>query len=271
MRYFTKITQDEHNEIVKWLLEKPLRLAVYYLCFTRARRDPQNHTNGLAVGEFFLSKTEYKIFGLRKTQAGKIGRIVSDLIFAKLVAKTDKRIGSEHSVVYRVTSNNVMSWVKETDTETDSEQTVNRQRIDTNIDNKRERKIETYMQNSTSLEKKQTSQTEHVGKLLNDKLTPAEIYDVAVTSRVWINDVVHKYISIREMVKTGEFTSRYPYVTSLKSTLARWLEYDISKHIISKIDPLYLLMLKDYDPSSSKHFYEYFIKYLPEMNYENNA
>ena len=52
MKYFTKITQDEYDERILWFLKNPLRFAVYYLCYTRARRtNSEIKTNNLKINE----------------------------------------------------------------------------------------------------------------------------------------------------------------------------------------------------------------------------
>ena len=135
MKYFTKITQDEYDERILWFLKNPLRFAVYYLCYTRARRtNSEIKTNNLKINEFYLSRCEYEKFGLKENQAGQIIRVISDLIKNNFIKKVDNKIGNKNCYVYSFIPNNIVNWIYKTDNKTDNKQTTDRQQTDTNID-----------------------------------------------------------------------------------------------------------------------------------------
>lgn len=56
---------------VEWLMQKPLRLAVLYAMASRAMKNPERVC--------FMSKNEFKKFGLKKSQWNQIERVLRDL------------------------------------------------------------------------------------------------------------------------------------------------------------------------------------------------
>jgi hypothetical protein len=102
IRFFSKITTDEYNDIVVWLNKADgLYWKIVLTAYQRASRI-NNKITGLDKGEFYLSETETEKFGLKKTQHGKIRRSIMKLICIKLISKTGNKTGNNNSCVYSV-------------------------------------------------------------------------------------------------------------------------------------------------------------------------
>ncbi len=122
-------------EYLDRLVSEPLLLAVLIECARRARRRKDISPDGLEQGEFFLSRTEYKKFGLKATQQGKIERRLHVLAKWNLIKKTDKRIsnetGKDKSIVWGFLANKIIMPLFQidiaVDNEIDKEQAIDRQ------------------------------------------------------------------------------------------------------------------------------------------------
>lgn len=99
---------DEQNKTLKILTRDSLLLNIFLRCSMRARRKLTVSKEGLMQGEFFLSLHEFKKFGLKKTQKGKIARALKKLITLGLIVDTGKRMGEQHSNVYRFLQNDII-------------------------------------------------------------------------------------------------------------------------------------------------------------------
>lgn len=130
------IFRRDSNELYSDLIKKPLLWVIYCECARRARRSSSISSNGLKQGEFWLSKTEYKKFGLKETQADQITRSLNKLISLGIIEKTTFQTGSEHSSVYRLISTQILDPNFETINEITNEYSTNTQRVlTTNNDN----------------------------------------------------------------------------------------------------------------------------------------
>ena len=127
MNYFIKVSSDINDPTYKHLLQDPLLLAVYIDCTMRARKS-NNETLGFLEGEFVISQTEYKKFGLKKMQHGILERRIKALAILGLVEKTGKETDNAHATVYRIVEGRLVSWKRETGSETGTEQVANRYR-----------------------------------------------------------------------------------------------------------------------------------------------
>lgn len=102
MQYFIKAT-TERSEIIEHLLTKPLMFAVLFECSRRVRRiSEDSRINGLKQGEFLISETEFKKFGLKKTQKNKLARVIKSLVDLKIIEKTGNKTGNAQCIVYRL-------------------------------------------------------------------------------------------------------------------------------------------------------------------------
>ena len=153
--YFTKVTTDVYNEFFVWANKNPLRWAVLMTIAARVSSKDQI-TTGIKKGEFIFSQTEYKKFGLKKTESGKLYRIIIELLRLGVIQKTDNVTDNYNAVIYRFNSGDFIDCSRGTDNETDTEQITNRYRIDNeqihtkndkNVINK-EIKKNTYKDNS---------------------------------------------------------------------------------------------------------------------------
>lgn len=88
---FRMVSADENSELFRYLLKRPLLLAIYWVCFTRARRVLTLSRDGLKQFEFYLSELEYEKFGLRSSQKGKITRRMQELIRLNLIKKSGSK------------------------------------------------------------------------------------------------------------------------------------------------------------------------------------
>ena len=116
MNYFIKVSSDINDPTYKHLLQDPLLLAVYIDCTMRARKS-NNETLGFLEGEFVISQTEYKKFGLKKTHQGILHHRIKALLILGLVEKTGKETDNAHATVYRIVEGRLVSWKRETGSE----------------------------------------------------------------------------------------------------------------------------------------------------------
>lgn len=141
-QFFTKITTDAHHELFVWANKKPLRWAILMTIASRVASKDQI-TTGLSKGEFFLSETEYKKFGLEKSKQGNIRRIVNELITFRIVQKVENRNGSNNCNVYRFIDSNFIDCSREQKTKNrepiENQQRTDREPIETNKECKNEK------------------------------------------------------------------------------------------------------------------------------------
>ena len=86
---------------VTWFIEKPLRIAVLYEMATRAMKNPERVC--------FMSKWEFKKFGLKSSQKNQIERVLRDLETgqerAAYVQRTGRKDDESGAVEYRLIDN----------------------------------------------------------------------------------------------------------------------------------------------------------------------
>ncbi len=145
IKYFTKVTTDEHHELFEWCNKKPLRWAVLMTMSSRvASKDMV--TKNIKKGEFFFSETEYKKFGLKKSQSGNLRNLIFSLAFFKIIQKVENRKGNRNSTIYRF---------------------INSDFID--CSRKYENTIENKMRTERELNENRMRQTKNVLECKNDK------------------------------------------------------------------------------------------------------
>lgn len=127
-QYFTKVTTDTNHELFSWLNEKPLRWAVLMTISARVASKDQV-TTGLSKGEFFISETEYKKFGLSLSERGKLRRTIFELVEVKIIEKIENKNGNKNCAVYRFLDSDFIDCSRE-NREQNREQIENRQRTD---------------------------------------------------------------------------------------------------------------------------------------------
>lgn len=130
IQWFSKITSDEYNSLLQWLLKQDgLFLKIIIIAQCRASRKTNTMT-GLNECEFYLSQTETDVFGLHKTQQGKLRRALEKLILKKIFKKIDSKTGNKNSSVYAF-NKGFMDFIDfVVDSETDNKQITDRQQID---------------------------------------------------------------------------------------------------------------------------------------------
>ena len=129
VKYFTKISTDERNELLEFFLQKSgLLLKIFMVACCRARRS-KNDLLGLKESEFLLSETEYKKFGLKKSQKGKLSRALAILISLKVVSKTGSKTGNAHSTIYRLNKGVYDFFDYKTGNDTGNEQGTSRDKL----------------------------------------------------------------------------------------------------------------------------------------------
>jgi len=102
MKYFIKAS-TERSEIVEFLVSKPLLFSVLFECSLRARRQEKKcRITNIKQGEFVISETEFKKFGLRKTQKNKLARAIKSLVDLKIIEKTGNKTGNAQCLIYRL-------------------------------------------------------------------------------------------------------------------------------------------------------------------------
>jgi len=106
MESFRQFTTNEHSPNYQWLIRNPLRLAVLSLCAIRVRWS-ESIPDNLDVGEFYLAETEFYKFGLKKSQQGKLRRVIQDLIKTKFIEKVENKTGSQRASIYRFKNEDV--------------------------------------------------------------------------------------------------------------------------------------------------------------------
>ncbi len=144
-KYFTKFTTDEHNELMKYLISNGLSLQVLLVATCRASRK-KNQIMDLEENEFYLSETEFKKFGLKKTQKGKLARTIKSLVDLKIFQKIGSKTGSKNAIVYSLNKGAYDCFDYQVGSEignrqgTDREQTGNRQGQNKNDKNEKSEK-----------------------------------------------------------------------------------------------------------------------------------
>ena len=175
MQYFTKITTDEHNDLFRnYLLTDDLALRVLILITMRVRSSDSKVLN-LNKGEFLLSETEYKLFGLKKSQSGRLRRTLLKLVSLGIVQKTENKTENQ-ATVYRLIDNDFADCSREkqrTKQRTNREPIENKQRGTKNDKNIKSEKNDKYKDayasyvnvlNSTFNKNYTTSTSNNVGK-----------------------------------------------------------------------------------------------------------
>lgn len=119
--YFVKLTTDERNHRAKWLVAHPLALSILYMAAMRARKS-DNEDLELRRGEFVLSETETKIFGLKKSQHGQIYRQLCEMEKHGFIEKTGNKTGNANCHIYRFIESDAINW-------TNTNRERNRERI----------------------------------------------------------------------------------------------------------------------------------------------
>ena len=139
LTYFAKITTDENNEFGQWLLKQDgLYWKIIWVAICRARKSESKLYN-LKEGEFFLSKNEYKLFGLKASQSNKLLRAIDKLIKIGLFEKIEDRRGSKNSTIYKVNT----EWMDFFEFSTKSKQKMDSRtdnRVDNRTDNRKTKK-----------------------------------------------------------------------------------------------------------------------------------
>lgn len=100
---------DPRVGFCNWILRDPLALRVLLVCAFRTwlHKEPEKRF-GLEYGEFSISKTETDLFGLKRTQQGKLDRSIKKMTHLGYISKTGKRIDNNRTTIYRYESNRII-------------------------------------------------------------------------------------------------------------------------------------------------------------------
>jgi hypothetical protein len=106
---YSQFFKDWYNKYRNKLLPDPLLWAIFTECVDRAwYSENTNPDTGLSQGEFFLSKQEYKKFGLKETQSNKISRKLDGLRKLWFLTKVNNKKGNNNASVYRLLPNDLL-------------------------------------------------------------------------------------------------------------------------------------------------------------------
>lgn len=146
-----------------------------------------NQNTWLEQWEFFLSKSEYQKFWLKKSQANRISRKLDRLIQLWFIERTGRRTGNSNASIYRLLPNDLISppWEigrasKNSEENTGNETGINKENIKENIKKREddslsdENKIIEKLQNINETEKIPFSYKDKDKRI--DKLLSQEVY-----------------------------------------------------------------------------------------------
>jgi len=94
MKFFIKVNADTQNKLSKYLCENPLLYVIVHEAAKRARKT-DGVGDDLKKDEFYFSQTEYKRFGLRKSQHGILARAIKKAVELKIFEKIGNQIGNK--------------------------------------------------------------------------------------------------------------------------------------------------------------------------------
>ncbi|MFA6256562.1 MAG: hypothetical protein WC606_05330 [Candidatus Absconditabacterales bacterium] len=114
MALFTQLLHEGLQKHIEELTKDHLLLAIIHQAMHRAWwSDSPNHATGLRKGEFFLSKEEYKKFGLKKSQANQICRKLDRIQELKIIEKVGISTGNKNAAIYKLLPNElfIVPWM----------------------------------------------------------------------------------------------------------------------------------------------------------------
>jgi len=252
MNGFIQLNRDERE--IELFKQRPSAFMLLAIISIRAKRQLDHPDKRLQMGEAYIGDWENYCSSEQVYRTDK-----KFLIFhEKLTCRTTNR-----GTIARIVSTSPFNINSEeiTDKLTVISQTANGQ-LTTNKKDKKKKIIQ-------EMSKSSLPNAETTPPMM---LSPVEIFEVAVDTRIWIVEVVKKYLDIREMIKdkNGGFSTRYG--TNLKSILKRWLQLDVGRHIVETVDPLMMGPMQSYNPiRKNSWFYKRFEKHLSEMNYVKHS
>lgn len=82
--------------------------------------------------------------------------------------------------------------------------------------------------------------------LIDQFLTPEQIFKISLLKNVWCADVIKKYYAIRDIIEAGEFKAKWG--KNLYFILLKWIQMDINRRNIDTMDDVRAELNKWNDP-----------------------
>lgn len=122
------------SEAGDYLRKNPLHFTILLEMMNRAWWEDAPNKDGLKKWECTLSTMEYEKFWLKLNQKWKIGRSLQQLKQKGYISKIDRKLGNEHSNIYKVLPNEIIQAGRMSETDTGNELS----KTGTDIDTKKE-------------------------------------------------------------------------------------------------------------------------------------